>query len=263
MKWPKQLTFVRHAQSEYNVLRTKKEQDPLYEEFKHLYKLMGRPTFTREGMARLRELAAYVESTYSLGRSDRQTRITHAGREMALATGKRLREKVNFPDVVFVSPYDRTRETWELLKFGWPQLGSVKVYYDERIREMDHGLSLLYNDWRVFHVHHPEQKKLHDLLGSYDYRYPNGENVPDTRMRVRDWRSTVIREFFEKNVLVITHHITILAFRADQERLDPREYKRLDMQEKPINCGVTIYDGIPSDGSKGRLALSIYNEKLY
>ena len=34
----------------------------------------------------------------------------------------------------------------------------VKIIEDERIREQEHGLSSIYNDWRVFFTLHPEQK---------------------------------------------------------------------------------------------------------
>jgi broad specificity phosphatase PhoE len=256
MKWPTQLTFVRHAESEYNVLRAKKEQDPLYQTFLAEYNSQHNPDYVK-GLAR------EVERKFSLQCSDRDTKITANGKRMAYLTGQALPEEINLPDVVFVSPYLRAVHTYEQLCWAWPQLKQIKFYFDERLRELDHGLSLLYNDWRVFFTFHPEQRRLRELLGEYDYRYPNGENVPDVRMRVRDWRSTVIREFHDRNVLVISHHITLLSFRADQERLSPQEYKRLDKEEKPINCGVTIYDGIPDKGRQGRLALSCYNRRLY
>jgi len=33
MKWPEELTLIRHDESEYNILKAKKEADPLYIEF--------------------------------------------------------------------------------------------------------------------------------------------------------------------------------------------------------------------------------------
>ncbi len=38
---------------------------------------------------------------------------------------------------------------------------------------------------------------------------------------------------------------------------------RIDNEEKPINCGVTVYEGHPELGSDGKLVLKEYNEKLY
>lgn len=155
------------------------------------------------------------------------------------------------PDVIFVSPYFRTMETLEWMKKGWPELQNVKVYEEERIREQEHGLSLLYNDWRVF------------LEGAYWYRYPQGENVPDIRERLRSWLTTLTRDFAGKNILAVTHHLSILGLRANLERLSAEEFIKLDHSEPPANCSVTIYKGHPELGSDGRFLLESYNQKLY
>jgi broad specificity phosphatase PhoE len=76
------------------------------------------------------------------------------------------------------------------------------------------------------------------------------------------WVNTLIREYAGKRVLAVTHHLTILAIRAQLERLGPEEFIALDRNEKPINCGVTIYRGDPNQGEDGRLILAQYNQKL-
>jgi broad specificity phosphatase PhoE len=170
---------------------------------------------------------------------------------------------VNAPDVIFVSPYLRTEETLRLMQEQWPELKKAVVYREERIREKDHGLSLLYNDWRIYQVLHPEQRELQRLLGDYDYRFLNGENVPDVRQRNRSWIATITREFAGKRVMAITHHLTILATRANFERLGPEDFLHLDRHDKPVNCGVTRYVGAPNEGSRGRLRLHEYNKRYY
>jgi IS5 family transposase len=61
----------------------------------------------------------------------------------------------------------------------------------------------------------------------------------------------------------VTHHLTILSFRANYERLSPEEFIRLDEHEKPVNCGITVYRGDPNQGKDGKLVLQIYNKKFY
>ena len=56
--------------------------------------------------------------------------------------------------------------------------------------------------------------------------------------------------------MAITHHLTILATRANFERLSPEEFLHLDKHDKPLNCGVTRYIGNPNLGSRGKLVLS-------
>ena len=137
------------------------------------------------------------------------------------------------------------------------------MYRDERIREKDHGLALLYNDWRIHQVMHPEQGELHRLLGEYDYRFLNGENIPDVRQRNLSWITTLTREFSDTRVMAITHHLTILATRANFERLSPEQFLQLDEHEKPVNCGVTRYTGNPQLGTSGKLELQEYNRQYY
>jgi broad specificity phosphatase PhoE len=257
MKWPSELLLIRHAESAYNILKKEKLADPEYLSFQ--------AEFEKDPESpQLRPMAALLHKRYTLNCSDRDTPITPAGEAQARVTGRRMREAGAIaPDVIFVSPYLRTMETLRILKEEWPELGAAMEYKEERIREKDHGLALLYNDWRIYHAMHPEQAALSRLLGDYDYRFVNGENIPDVRQRTRSWFSTLTREFAGRRVMAITHHLTILATRANLERMGPEEFLHLDEHEKPVNCGVTRYVGSPKVGRQGRLLLEEYNRQHY
>ena len=146
---------------------------------------------------------------------------------------------------------------------AWTALYEAQLFYDDRIREQEHGLYLLYNDWRVFQTLHPEQRRLRNLLGPYWYQYPQGESAAQTRERVRSITSTIVREWAGKHVMLVTHHLTILSIRANFERLSPEEFMRLDEEEKPRNCGVTLYRGNPNLGKNGKLELEYYNRSFW
>jgi broad specificity phosphatase PhoE len=256
MKWPAQLVLIRHAESAYNILRAQKAKDPLYAAFLKAYNKDYRS-------ADAKDLAQQVMAKYSLRVSDASTLITQEGATRAFATGAALKGLAQIPDVVLASPYVRTKMTLERMQDAWPDLRTVKVVSEDRIREQEHGLSLLYSDYRVFYVMHPEQKQLHDLQGQYWYQYPQGESVSNVRARIRSVLNTLVREYSGQRVMLVTHHLTILSIRAILERLTPEEFIRLDEEEKPINCGVTIYRGVPTEGKDGRLLLDQYNVKLY
>lgn len=257
MKWPTSLTLIRHGQSTYNILRAKKQQDPDYKRFQELYRL---DDITPDML----ELAKCLQKRYSLGVGDYNTELTEEGANQAIATGKVLNaSSTPLPDVVIYSPYVRTRQTLNGLCVGWPQLKDVPAVEDDRIREQEHGLSIIYNDWRIYHTFHPEERKLQKLQGDYWYQYPGGESVADVRDRVRSMLTTIVREYSGQRVLLVTHHLTILSIRATLERLTPEEFIKLDKHEKPINCGVTEYIGRPDEGKDGKLALKSYNLKLY
>jgi len=255
MKWPSTLTLIRHDISAYNILKKKKEKSSLYQKFL--------ASFTKDVFSKAtRKLAEQVRSEFALRIGDHNTPLDDdAGRATTMAS--RLKTKIECPDVVFVSPYERTQDTFTRMIKGWPELKDIPLYEEERIREQEHGLALLYNDWRVFHALHPEQAHLRKIEGVYWYRYPQGENVPDVRERNRSWLGTLVREFSEKKVLAITHHLNILATRANLERLNAEQFETVDEKEKPINCGVMIYRGHSKKGTNGKLVLEAYNEKLF
>ena len=256
MKWPVELALIRHGESEFNALKASKRTSGLYDEFcDHFKREWDSP--------RTRDLALRVQKEFSLDFGDYDTPLTTKGTEQAGQTASRLSQTVGLPDAVFVSPYLRTCQTFSAMKVPWPDLGRAKILFDDRIREQEHGLSLLYNDWRVMHVLHPAQHHLWERQGRYWYQFPQGESVSQVRDRARSWMTTLIREFAGKRVLAITHHLTILSLRANLERLSPEQFIRLDEEETPINCGVTVYRGNFDLGSDGRLQLALYNQQLY
>ena len=256
MKWPQEVTFVRHGLSGYNALKGKKNQSRLYQAFRREFKKNPTGFLTRQ-------LAKEVAKRFSLGYGDYETPLDEAGTGDIIQVGSTMPSKLELPDVVICSPYLRTRQTLQFLIQGWPELGKVKTYFDPRVREKEHGLANLYNDWRVMQALHPDQYRLYKILGPYWYRYPQGESMQDVRNRIQSWTATLIREFAGQRVLVVTHHLTIISIRANFERLSPEGFIQIDEDDKPINAGVTIYIGDPDQGIDGRLVLADYNLKWY
>lgn len=256
MKWPNSVTLIRHDTSAYNLLKGAMRSDETYERFQDAWEHDWRSDETRA-------LALEVKEKFALGVGDSDTPLADSEGKQARLTGAALRGQSPVPDVIYVSPYLRTLKTLAHLTEGWPELAEVHTFKDERIREQEHGLALLYNDRRVFLTLHPEQRELQQIEGHYWYRFPQGENVPDVRARNRQWLDAIIRDYSTKNVLVVTHHLNILATRANLERLDAEAFLKLDEEQPPINCGVTVYRGYPDEGKNGHLKLESYNRKHY
>jgi len=258
LKWPKDITLVRHGQSAYNILKSQRDQDPEYQQFKLLF---DKDPTSQDCVA----LAQIMQQRYALGISDQDTPVLDGeASEAAVKVGAALQPRFPVPpNAVYVSPYQRTVTTLELMSQGWPALAQVRQRRDERLREQEHGIVTMYNDWRVFQVLHPEQRLYYNLAGPYRYRYPQGENVPDVRDRIASWFTTLVREHAGERILVVTHHLAILAIRANLERLSEQQFIDLDEHHKPINCGVTTYVCDPGIGRQGKLILEQYNEQLY
>ncbi|MBI2591642.1 MAG: histidine phosphatase family protein [Candidatus Brennerbacteria bacterium] len=256
MKWPLSITLIRHGESEYNALKKKKAENVTYQRFKKEFE----KDYTSPETLRL---AKIIKEKFALKTNDYKTNLTDTGAEQSRAIGKYLKNAIPCPDVILVSPYYRTRYTLWRMREKWQELKNVAAFANDRIREQEHGLALLYNDRRVFQTFHPEQKTLYDLLGPYWYQYPQGESTAQVCDRARSITNTIIREYANKHVMIITHHLTILAIRANYERLTPEQFIELDEKEKPINCGITIYKGNPNAGENGKLELQCYNAKFY
>lgn len=255
MLCPMELIFVRHGESAYNALKKRRARDPLYQRFRESYDRDWRSIETQG-------LAIGVKRKFFLGVSQHDTPITRMGREQAKAMAGNLRNEIALPDVVYISPSPRTKDTFESMKEGWPELEGVEVHLDERIREQEHGLVTLYNDLRAFFALNWDQRELYDVAGEYFYKFPNGENVPDVNLRLGLWLEMLWEKFYGRRVLAVSHHRLILAARVLLEDLPPEEFVRLDDAEKPSNCGVTIYRKEPAHGRFGKLVLSCYNKKL-
>lgn len=260
LKWPRRVTFIRHAPSVYNEQRAKRRQDPEYRAFVELYH--QDPASVRCQSTANRLMPKWCQQT-----GDHQTPLSDMSRHVAVKTGRNLSQQRNnkLPDVVFVSTFLRTQQTLEAMIEGWPELGTVEKVTDERLREQEHGLVAVYGSREIMLTLEPLQRSLFALTGAYNFRYPQGESVADVNRRTHSFSEMLIREYADCDVLVVAHHLTILSFRANLERWSPDEFIRVDEEEKPINCGVTVYEGVPDIGRRGegKLNLVQYNQRLY
>lgn len=256
MRCPETLSLARHDTSAYNVLKDLKEASPLYQEFVQAYN-------ENPDSDKSYRLAIEVKGQFFLTYDDHDTPLAEGSGIQAEIMGQNLKKRIDLPDVIYVSPHKRTIVTLEMMTKGWPELGKVKTIIDERIIEQDYGLASLYNDWRVFNVLHPDQRDLYKMQGSYGYRYPQGENIPDIIKRLCSFVDTLNNYHPEEGVLAVTHHLSILALRAILEGFGEKDFLRLNNEEKPINAGVTIYRNKPNEGKDGHLVLDVYNAKLY
>ncbi|PIR68449.1 hypothetical protein COU49_01125 [Candidatus Nomurabacteria bacterium CG10_big_fil_rev_8_21_14_0_10_35_16] len=269
MKWPSTVVFIRHGQSTYNALKVRKLAHPEYQEFlekfnKEFPKAKG---LNWSSMA-LKKSAEKAWKAIDSGESDYETALTEEGHNQAKETGRGLnvlleKGEIEKPDIIYVSPYLRTHQTLQGIRSGCKKFLNIKHVVEERVREQEHGLCSLYNDWRIYYTLHPEQALLHKLQGDYDYRYLNGENKADVRDRARSFLNTLIRENNGQKIFIISHHLMLLCLRANLERWVANELITADKEDKPINCGVTIYKGNPNLGRNGKLELITYNRKLY
>jgi broad specificity phosphatase PhoE len=143
--------------------------------------------------------------------ADHSLYLTDKGIEQAQQAGKELYELLGeSPIRAYISPYKRTRMTFENIKLGGPKLNVVKASEDPRIREQDFGHLRPIDAFELI-------DKERTAYGTFFYRIPNGgESGADTFDRVSGFLDTLWRDFekpdYPENALIISHGLTIRLF---------------------------------------------------
>ena len=162
--------------------------------------------------------------------------LSAAGRAQAEAVGRELAgitagESVQF----FVSPYERTRETYRLMRPAFPQR-HVQMYEDPRLREQDFG-----NFRGVEETFRLQQERR--AYGVFFYRFPDGESGADVFDRVSLFLESLHRNFrrhtFPRNVILVTHGLTMRLFVMRWFRHSVEEF---ESWANPGNCEYRVME---------------------
>lgn len=194
---------------------------------------------------------------FSEGIRDQDTPLTATGELQSLSVGVYLRDKPRI-DVIYVSPYLRTRQTMKKIIDG---LGyTPRIVVDERIREIEFG-HLDGLDRSGIKAKFPEEIRRREREGKYFFRPPGGENRPDVKLRLRSFVDTIVRDCVGLNVLVVCHSVIVLAFRALLEKWGEEEYLQVDKENDVKNASVTHYAF--DHKTTRRLVMTEYNSIFY
>lgn len=129
---------------------------------------------------------------------------------------------------IFSSPFDRTRETAELVaeKLDIP---TNSIVYDNRLRELDFG-DMSGGSYDAFLAYEAEH------MHSYDNPLPSGESYQDAKRRFGDFLYEVESRFSGENILIISHGIATETFAAVVAGADQAESK-LIIDTLVAECG--------------------------
>ena len=224
-KFPNKLFIIRHAQSERNLERERMEK------------------YNSDQLM------------FSIKKRDKDIELTDKGKEQVLKTAKALKnEKI---DLVFTSPYLRTKQTTELLLNGMNISPEYRI--DDRLREKEWGILDMYTKKGIMQKY-PEEYERRKREGKYYYRPPGGESYADIGLRLYSFMGSLIRSGSNKNVLIVTHSVVVKMFRKVIEKLEEEDILNIDKENDPSNCGVTYYQINPKTD---KLNLVYYNKIFY
>lgn len=135
----------------------------------------------------------------------------------------------------YLSPYRRTRQTFEELCAGWATgVHLIGSYEDPRLREQDFGHLRAVEAHRLIEA---ERRQ----FGSFFYRIPDGESGADVYDRMSSFMETLFRDFakanYPQNALLVTHGLTIRLFLMRWFHWSVEKFERL---RNPENCEIFV-----------------------
>jgi broad specificity phosphatase PhoE len=208
--------------------------------------------YHREYLEKTESTATHIQ----IGTRDVDVPLTARGREQASAAGLHLRAQHTPFDVVYVSPYRRTRDTAQVVVEAFEARPAQVV--EERLREREFGLLEGLTRRGVRELHPGEQER-RLKVGKYYYRPPGGESYPDVNLRVHSFLGTLVREHAGQRVLVVTHSVVVLSFRRLLERLDEDKVLDLDRNDEPRNASLSVYESFAGETAGSGLRLREWN----
>mmetsp|Transcript_11311 Transcript_11311/g.42399 ORF Transcript_11311/g.42399 Transcript_11311/m.42399 type:complete len:467 (-) Transcript_11311:615-2015(-) len=154
------------------------------------------------------ESLANVDKSIHTHTPDYKISLTRNGRMQAHEAGKYLSNIIPTEESVkfWVSPYYRTRETFEQVAKSFKQHKEVSYYEEIRLREQEWG-----NFQDSEQIRKISQERWR--YGPFYYRFPNGESGSDVYDRVSAFLETFHRHFGRQdNMVLISHGLTCRIF---------------------------------------------------
>lgn len=155
---------------------------------------------------------ANVDDSVYLQTKDHNIELTDIGRSQAISAGKNLSKELQGASKVhvFVSPYTRTRQTWEGVKSS---LCPVTLLEKESplIREQEYKI---FSDIAEM----KKKKESRSAFGPFWYRYKNAEAAVDVHQRVMTFWNYLTNQYLlghikeKEPVVIVSHEVVVRMF---------------------------------------------------
>lgn len=165
-------------------------------------------------------------------------KLTDKGRAQALDTAKRFPKDKGRPQIIISSPYERTKETAEIIS---QELGGVKIKYTDLLAERRNpseiiGRSLEERDVRVI------VERMDKSFHADNLRISDEENFNDLKKRAKKLLGYIARTS-QSRIIMVTHSKflkMVTAYMLYGESLTASEYNQLIYFNSIENAGMTI-----------------------
>ena len=163
--------------------------------------------------------------------------LTDKARMQALATAKRFPKYKGRPQIIIASPYERTKETAEIIA---KEL-NIKIKYSDLLIERRNPSEVIGHAGSELEV-----KKIIDQIdNSYhadDLRVSDEENFTDLKKRAKKLLS-FIKWRTQKRIIMVTHKIflkMVISYMLHEDTLTASQYNSLSYFNPIDNAGMTI-----------------------
>ncbi|MEK6823843.1 MAG: histidine phosphatase family protein [Nanoarchaeota archaeon] len=156
------------------------------------------PSKNKYFLVRHTECISNIKKISSYG-WEKEDVLTETGIEQAKKLGNKLKDyKI---DLVFCSPFTRTRQTFEIINKKL-KIDYKKIFFDKRLIENNFGIA--------DEKHYDEYHKLFVSEEAYfETPVPLGENYADVKKRANNFLSEVESKYRNKKILIISHGFTL------------------------------------------------------
>ena len=170
-------------------------------------------------------------------RQGKEGPLSEKGRLQASDTAKRFPKRKGKPEIIISSPYERTKETAEIIA---KEL-NMKVYYSDLLAERRNPSEIVGRKGKEIDVQRIVDK-IDNSFHSDDLRYSDEENFVDLKARAKELL-TYIKSIPENKIIMVTHGIflkMVIAYMLRGEELNASDHNKLSFFNPIDNAGITI-----------------------
>jgi broad specificity phosphatase PhoE len=186
--------------------------------------------------------------------------LTERGKAQALATAKRFPKGWATPDIIIASPYERTKETAEIIA---KELKDMEIEYSDLLVERKNPSEIIGHSG-----HENEVRKIIDRIDkSYhedDLRYSDEENFTDLKERAKKLL-TFIASRPEEKIIMVTHMIflkMIASYVTHGDNLTASQYNTLSYFNPVNNASMAIFSYTTHWFKKNEWKIIVWNDLL-
>src|SRR3989338_8589140 len=185
--------------------------------------------------------------------------LIEKGRDQVLATAKRFPKNKGSPQVIISSPYDRAKETADIIA---KELKMSVEYCDLLIERRNPSEIIGRSDKEI------DVKEIVDRIDksfhSDNLRYSDEENFIDLKKRARELLD-YIKSRPEERIIMVTHGIflkMVVCYMFYGEKLNASEYNKISYFNPIDNAGIAIVKHTSHWFGKDEWELIVWNDNL-